>query len=98
MKWGESSLKSRYPKYKNFPFVKTMSNKNSRDISMPVCNRKLWECKPLHNRCDALSGKTHQIYSTGCSFLSRKRKFTLPARFKWETEWVAAYLSRSLKR
>jgi len=68
MKWGESSLKSRYPKFNNFPFFKTMSNKNSRDISMHVCNRKLWECKPLHNRCDALSGKTRQIYSTGCSF------------------------------
>jgi hypothetical protein len=65
--WGKSSLKTSYTKY-NFPFIKIISNKNYRDISMPVCNRKLWKCKLLQNWYDALSGKTGQIYSTGYSF------------------------------
>jgi hypothetical protein len=32
---------------------------------MYVRNKMLLECKSLLARCDALSGKTRQIYSTG---------------------------------
>jgi hypothetical protein len=39
---GGGSLKTCYPKYNNFLLIKTISNNNSRDISMPVGNRSLY--------------------------------------------------------
>jgi hypothetical protein len=39
---GESSLKTCYPKYNNFPLIKNIINNNSRDINMLVGNRGLY--------------------------------------------------------